>query len=147
MIDQQYPNFCCFRVMENNVKIFYLMVMQQVNAVRQFSVKKGLLSSGFLQSKYDPELFSYYCENMLHGLYPIHVDDFNYARTDNFQKTILTNFQLSFQIRKAFTNPFTYVGIETNHQNNTIEASQKAFIKSLSFIPLTQERNSQIYHN
>ena len=69
---------------------------------------------------------------MLHGLYPIHVDYFNYTGTDIFQKTILTNFQLSFQVRKAFTNPFTYVGIEINHQNDTTEASQKAFIRSLS---------------
>ena len=65
-----------------------------------------------------------------------------------FEKTILTNFQSSFKIGKAFTNSFTYVGFEINHQRDIIEVSQKDFVNRLSFIPLTltQQRKSQKYH-
>ena len=75
-----------------------------------FHVKEVLLSSGFVQSKYDPALFCYYHENMLQGLCAIHVDDFIHTGTDIFEKVILNVFQSSFKIGKSFTNSFTYIG-------------------------------------
>ena len=49
------------------------------------------------------------------------------------RKTVLNNFQLSFKIEKAFTNSFTFVGLEINHQSNTIDVSKKAFVKSFIY--------------
>lgn len=48
------------------------------------------------------QFFCHYCENTLHDLCKVHVDDFIHAGTYIFQKTILINFHSSFQIGKSF---------------------------------------------
>ena len=82
----------------------------------------------------------------MQGLCAIHVDDFIHAGTDVFESTVLNNFQSSFKIGKTFSNSFTYVGLEINHNSDTIEFSQKTFMNALSFIPLTQQRKNQKYY-
>ena len=93
----------------------------------------------YLRLCYLPAFSCYYRENTLHSLCAIYIGHFTHAGIDIFWENYINQFTVTISNRKSIYHSFTYIGLEINHQSDTIEVSQKGFFNSLSFIPLTQQ--------
>ncbi|KAG1673036.1 DNA polymerase epsilon subunit 2 [Nymphon striatum] len=108
-----------------------------------FSVRNELLSDGCYQSSVDLALFHWHYENKLAGLFIMHVDDFLWAGTAEFEKQVIKKIQSSFQIGKEAEGEFKYIGVEIQHKNDSIILHQQSYIDSLTSIDIHPARASR----
>lgn len=107
-----------------------------------FTVKKEIEKLGCVQSKFDPAMFYWKRENILEGLFVIHVDDFIHSGTTSFEKEVVYKLRDVFRIGKIEENYFKYVGLNIQHNNGNIEVSQNDFIDSMQLIPLSPKHQA-----
>lgn len=87
-------------------------------------------------------MFYWKRENILEGLFVIHVDDFIHSGTTSFEKEVVYKLRDVFRIGKIEENYFKYVGLNIQHNNGNIEVSQNDFIDSMQLIPLSPKRQA-----
>ena len=75
--------------------------------------------------KIDPALFIWYNENgNLQGFVPVYVDDFLFAESDKFHKSIITKLKATFLIGKGEKLNFKYLGLNVTPNSNNITLNQ-----------------------
>ena len=65
-----------------------------------FSVKEELCKLECETSQLDKALFRWYANGHLESVFVMHVEDFLYAGTENFKKTVITKIQEKFKVGK-----------------------------------------------
>ena len=98
---------------------------------------------GLTKSDYDDALF-YYKPNKkepCEGIIVIHVDDFLYGGSKQYEKKIEEIHQ-EFVVGSEFDAPFKYVGLDVNRDDNAIIADQSSYIERIEEIDI-KNRNEK----
>ena len=97
-------------------------------------VKTYLLSIGLVMSKADPALFYYHDNNNLIGMIAIHVDDFLWSGTNDFETKFISKLQNTFMIGKENQSIFQYLGINLKENDSKITIDEINFAENLKLI-------------
>ncbi len=108
-----------------------------------FSVRSELLKSGCVQSVIDPALFYWHSGDQLSGFFLMHVDDFIWSGTEEFEKTVIENIRSSFKVGREGEMIFKYIGMEIKQLRRGIVLDQWSYIESMEPIPMSASRSSQ----
>ena len=104
------------------------------NRVKMFMVKEGLKVSIA-----DPAVFYKYNNGSLEGFLAVHVDDFYWAGTKHFEKTVISRLRSTFKVGKEKSEDFTYVGLSVNQDKHGITLDQVSYIGSLKKIQVPSD--------
>ena len=104
-------------------------------------VKTYLLSIGLVMSKADPALFYYHDNNNLIGMIAIHVDDFLWSGTNDFETNFISKLQKTFMIGKENQSIFQYLGINLKENDSKITIDEINFAENLK--PINQIHNNK----
>ena len=106
-----------------------------------FTIRETLLKLGCVQSTIDKALFMW-CDssNQLAGMFILHVDDFLYAGSQTFSKTVVKKVCEIYKVGSKGTDIFKYIGLEVSTNQNETTLSQSIYIKSVKQIPITPSR-------
>ena len=105
-----------------------------------FSVKNELLLLHCTQSSIDKALFHFYDGNILAGLFILHVDDFLYAGSDCFKKTVINPLFSKFLVGCQGVDCFKYIGLQIAHHEQFISLAQNEYSNTISEIPINVTR-------
>ena len=94
-------------------------------------MKEELCRLGCKQSQLDKALFRWYVNGHLEGVFVMHVDDFLYAGTENFKKTVITKIQGKFKVGKHIEGNFRNVGLEITQTEEGVIGEQTNYINSI----------------
>ena len=83
----------------------------------------------------DPGLFYWEKEGQLIGFVCVHVDDFIYAGSEEFD-SIMEQVKSSFNIRLEQSNCFEFLGITVTQEKGSVKIDQNKFVESLEIKPL-----------
>ena len=84
---------------------------------------------GVVVSTYDNALFLWHDDNgMLTGIPVSHVDDFAFARSQNFHTTVIEELKKTFKIKQHENSLFKYVGPGINQTKDGILVHQMKYI-------------------
>ena len=100
------------------------------------SVKAYLLSIGLVMSKADPALFYYHNDNNLIGMIAIHVDDFLWSGTTDFERNFISKLRNMFVIGKENQSIFKYLGINLIEKDSDITIDQINYSDNIKLINL-----------
>ena len=104
------------------------------------SVVKELVDLGCFQSKHDPALFTKKDLKGLQGILLIHVDDFIYAGSEQFENDVVLGVKRTFEVGKEDEGCFKYIGLNIQQKENLTTLDQQKFIESLNDIPINIKR-------
>ena len=109
------------------------------------SVKDELQKLGMKQSKLDNALFRWYRHGKIEGIFIMHVDDFLFCGTSNFEKTIIDRIANKYKVGKRQTDNFKYVGLNISNTEKGIIIDQEQYGESLEeiHIPLHRKGDKQ----
>lgn len=120
-------------------------------------VHQELLGLGGKTSLYDEAMFLWHNEEcVIWGLIVIHVDDFIYAGTAQWNKEVIGHVMRKFKISAHASGTFRYVGLNVVQTTEGICIDQRAYVENLKAIdtapgrleckdePLTAEEKSQL---
>lgn len=112
------------------------------------NVKEQVQKSGLIKCPYDDALFYKHTNGQISGMMTIHVDDFVFAGTKDFENDVRSFLLNDFEIKSSEELSFTFLGLEVsqNEQDFSITVSQKKYINELAQIPLTAKRKMQKMH-
>ena len=116
-------------------KCVYVLV--DVSMKRFLSVKKECVQLKCEQSKLGPALFYWHREGKLEGIFLIHVDDFLWAGSVNFQKDVIAPLRLKFHFGKEMNNKFRYIGHDIEQDYGQIYLQQHGFTEELNQVDKT----------
>ncbi len=108
-----------------------------------FSVKEKLENSKCKQSEIDPAIFYWVKDGRLAGLFAMHVDDFIWSGTPEFERNVIDNIRSAFKTGKQAQGVFKYIGLKVTHDDESIKMDQHSYIETMQDIPLTCSRSSQ----
>ena len=104
-----------------------------------FRVKEELNRLGCNSSKYDSSLFIYYTEE-LEGILVAHVDDFLWAGTEKFYKSVIMKLRETFRISTEQSTSFMYLGVELKATSSGIYVAQEKYRESLQELEIPSAR-------
>ena len=107
-----------------------------------FSVKEELVKLGCKQSELDKALFRWYNNGMLEGIFVMHVDDFLFAGTDAFNKTVIDPIVRKYKVGKRQVDNFRYVGLDIIQDESGIRVNQNEYGTEIQEIPISSRRKS-----
>jgi hypothetical protein len=111
-----------------------------------FAVFDELINLSCHRSSTDYGIFMWYNGSELEGILMSHVDDFLWAGTDAFIKSVITPLSTKFKVGKSCSSDsFKYVGINISQGANGISIDQNDYICTLS--PIDVSRQKQINRN
>ena len=96
------------------------------------SVKKELLATGCVKSRYDDTMFYWHKENTLQA----NVDDFYWAGTKLFQNMVINHIQNAFTVSKEELQTFKHLGLSISQTNDDIFMDQKEYIEEIKLLRL-----------
>ena len=107
-------------------------------------VQSFVKSTGGVTSKADPSLFLCYDKkNRLIGCILVHVDDFLFAGTLYFHKTVISKLRKTFQAGKEVKLDYKYIGLNTMITTKShISTDQHHYINKLRKIHIASCRKS-----
>lgn len=108
-----------------------------------FSVRDELTKYGCSHSEVDLALFYWHHDEKLSGMFILHVDDFLWAGTEDFQRMVVDKVKSAFKIGKEGEGAFRYIGLEIAHEKDGIMLTQDPYIDSISEIPVPTKRVAQ----
>ena len=100
------------------------------------SVKKELLATGCVKSRYDDAIFYWHKENTLQDILSAHVDDFCWAGTKLFQNIVINHIQNVFTASKEELQTFKYLGLNISQTNHDIFMHQKVYIEEIEVVEI-----------
>ena len=120
------------------------------DAARMFyeTVKQSVEDAGIVKSPIDNGLFHWKRNKEIEGVLSIHVDDFVYGGTDNFQNLLNNSIFTDFCVGQQSCSLFKYLGLEVvqDKQNEIITVSQKEFVQKIAGIQISEKRKRQKTH-
>ena len=84
------------------------------------SVKKELLATGCVKSRYDDAIFYWHKENTLQDILSAHVNDFCWAGAKLFQNIVINQIRNGFTVSKEELQTFKYLGLSISQTNDGI---------------------------
>ena len=106
-----------------------------------FTIRETLLKLGCVQSTIDKALFMWRdSSNQLAGMFILHVDDFLYAGSQTFSKTVVKKVCEIYKVGSKGTDIFKYIGLEVSTNQNETTLSQSMYVKSIKEIPIRPSR-------
>ena len=100
------------------------------------SVKKELLATGCVKSRYDDAIFYWHKENTSQGILSAHVDDFCWAGTKLFQNIVINHIRNAFTVSKEELQTFKYLGLSISQTNDGIFMHQKEYIEEIEVVDI-----------
>ena len=107
-----------------------------------FSVRENLLKSKCQQSELDKALFRWYNQGKLEGVFVMHVDDFLFAGTEAFSKSVIEVLVSKYKVGKRQITSFRYVGLDVTQDEGQILVNQDNYAGEIAEIPVTANRKS-----
>ena len=99
-----------------------------------------ILSSGGKVSILDPALFLWHKDEKLIGIIALHVDDFIWAGTKEFEESIIRKLRCTFVVGKEQSISFRYLGLNVQHLGEEIVLHQHDYLEALKPLSLSAER-------
>ena len=118
----------CIYGLSDAPRAWYERVEQELCALR---AKKSL---------YDDAVFIWHQNNTLIGLVVIHVDDFVYCGTSEWNSNVMGAIQKVFKISARHRGTFKYIGLNIQQTNDGIHIDQQPYVESVKCIPLSADR-------
>ena len=106
-------------------------------------VKRKLLALSVKMCSLDNSLFRWYNNGMLEGLICIHVDDFLYCGTKEFENQVVGKIRKEFQIGTSASGSFKYLGLNVMTNNEGVTVDQIQYAASLSTVEISYTRAMQ----
>ncbi|VDI23145.1 Hypothetical predicted protein [Mytilus galloprovincialis] len=103
-------------------------------------VKATLLDCGGTVSKIDSAVFYWYNEKGLTGVLAVHVDDFLWAGSSTFEKSVVSRIRDMFKVGKESCESFKYLGLDLSQENETIVLSQQDYVRMLKTVLIDKDR-------
>ena len=94
-------------------------------------------------SSVDPAVFYWFEDNELKGVLAVHVDDFIWAGSHEFESKVINRIRLSFLVSTEENGIFRYVGLRLSHGAETIELDQFSYVENILPIVITKARTLQ----
>ena len=104
------------------------------------SVKDELLKLGMKQSNLDNALFRWYNQGKLEGIFIMHVDDFLFSGTTNFEENVIDKISKKYKVGKRQADNFKYVGITVSKTEKGIIIDQDHYAENLEEIHIPMHR-------
>ena len=117
--------------------------LKDASRVWYFTVRSALLQLGCIQLQVDPTMFYWYHNNKLCGLFLMHVDDFIWGGTSEFENYVINKIRSKFEIGKQSNTIFKYIGLEIHQDKTGITLDQKSYIESVNPIIVPRARLSK----
>ena len=105
------------------------------------SHKWYLLSIGLVMSKADPALIYYHDNNNLIDMIAMHVSDFLWSGTNDFETNFISKLQNTLMIGKENQSIFQYLGINLMENDSKITIDQISYTKNLK--PINRIHNNK----
>ena len=107
------------------------------------TVREELMKLGAVPSKHDQAIYSWYFNGRLHGIITTHVDDFFFAGSKIFHTNVMDKVRKVFKVKCEHSADFRYIGLNVKMVNDKIRIGQDEYVKNLSPIPLSNDRDLQ----
>ena len=91
----------------------------------------------------DPAVFYWFEDNELKGVLAVHVDDFIWAGSHEFESKVINMIRSSFLVSTEENGIFRYVGLRLSHGAETIELDQFSYAENILPIVITKARTLQ----
>ena len=92
------------------------------------TVKDELLLLGCVVSAFDKAVFMWYhSNNILGGIFILHVDDFIHSGIEQFHKSVIAPIKLKFQVGSESEGSLRYIGLDIVQTPGVVELSQNAY--------------------
>ena len=126
----------CVYGLSDAAKMWYINVREQIE------------KAGLKKCLYDDALFFSRADTHVNGLMTVHVDDFIYAGTQEFQSSVGNDILDCFQIKSQEMTSFLYLGLDVIQDPDSFEITvgQGKYIQDLKTIQLSNIRKSQKTH-
>ena len=105
------------------------------------TVKNFLLSLGCNQIKSDPAMFYWYKDGKLAGVFVMHVDDFLWGGTSDFEREVIDQIKEEFKIGSQESGFFKYIGLDVKQTEEGIVLSQKSYLDTIDSIPVPKMKS------
>ena len=106
-----------------------------------FSVEEDLISLECKQSELDKALFRWYKGKQLAGLFVMHVDDFLFGGSEEFNSCVVDQIAKKYRVGKRTDTIFKYVGLNIKqNKNGSIDVNQNEYATELEEVPLSKNR-------
>ena len=107
-----------------------------------FSVRDELCKLGCKQSELDKALFRWYNNGKLEGIFVMHVDDFLFAGTEDFNKSVIDPIASKYKVGKRMIDNFRYVGLNVAQDRKNVNVNQEEYAAEIKEIPISHSRKS-----
>ena len=97
------------------------------------TLRKELMKSGAVASKYDLAVFTWYLGNKLQGVTAVQVDDFCFAGSAIFQAKVINRLCHEFAVKSEEVVEFQYIRLDIKKNGETIKLEQNEYKKKLIF--------------
>ncbi|XP_057290731.1 uncharacterized protein LOC130613397 [Hydractinia symbiolongicarpus] len=111
-------------------------------------VKEELIGLGLRMSLFDAALFYWIQDDCCQGLIVIHVDDFLWGGSHDFQVKVISPIRETFLIGSEDYSNFKYVGVNIQQSNGSINYDQKNYVAGMELVKIqnTTHRHRQLSH-
>ena len=118
-------------------RVWYLRVVDELSKL------------GVKISSYDKALFTWKWEGKIQGLISVHVDDFIWCGSHDFQEKVIKTLKSVFKISKESKKAFRYLGIDLNQQQTFLLLGQNSYIDSLEpiLLPKSLDKDADVDHD
>ena len=103
-------------------------------------VKDELRALGVQSSKYDEALFVWKHEGKLNGVMAVHVADFLYCRSKEFELKVITVLKTNVLISKVESETFTHFGLEVKQSEDCITLHQQNYIEEIELLAVDKKK-------
>ena len=112
------------------------------DASRQWylEVENKLISLGFRQNRMDSGLFFLRKNQVLIGVFALHVDDFLHAGNTEFENHYIPEIMKHFQVGKTEKACFTYTGFDLRQDEDGVFLDQGKFVENIEIPTLNASR-------
>ena len=107
-------------------------------------VKEELSKLDGRMSKYDNALFSWYdSDGQLEGVMALHVDDFEFCGTTEWQKRVVGSICAMFRISAYHKGTFKYVGLNIAQTKDAVMVDQHQYVEKIKELPIDPQRRKE----
>ena len=106
-------------------------------------VKEKLLSLSAKMCSVDNSLFRWYKHGRLQGIMCVHVDDFLYSGTEDFEKAVIEKLREEFLVGSSASGSLKYLGLNIMPNKDGISVDQIQYASSLEMVDISYTRAMQ----
>ena len=110
--------------------------LNDASRVWYFTVRNFLLNLGCTQVRSEPAMFYWYKGNKFCGIFVMHVDDFLWGGSIEFESSVIEEIKKEFKIGSQEAGAFKYVGLDIQQTNDGIVLGQSSYLETVENIPI-----------